>query len=588
MIDRSRRVYPLRTRTLLWASGISFAACALLPLMAAICLLAGWIAFGAIWLVILGSALVAFVGIGGGILALFFGSGDQTKGGGCLGIFAGFIASGLYSAIKDSWAGYARASVNYCASGGSYLFVDLFGGYEVWFWSWIVMAASLATAVTLLATIGLLRCEGMAKYSLLRIGYTCPRCHQQKTPHFRCSKCAALIPDLAPTTYGILRAACGNCGQGLATTDLFGRLKLDKVCSRKACSADLNDPALGHIGEFHLAIVGAASSGKTNLMVTSVWRLERAFANDNGLTLAFADPSEEVAYRARIGRLQKGEVLDKTSDVRTFNLTLTRARGQSCRLYLYDAAGEDFAEEDRLGRHVFHRFVDGIIFIVDPFAESDIRWGGPGRLDPDALRQINPAAQEASEILARLINSLESTLGIRAGGLFPIPIAVALTKLDGLDPKTGPGEPIEVEGSYMSLRAASEDAFRRSGDVRQFLVNSGMSNFVGVLEARFPRVGYFGVSALGRLPDPSNHSPFKPRGVLAPLIWLCFHARAFSDSLSIQVVFSNAARIMNRSLRGLQGTRARVLAWLLLVGAGALVLCGLWYGFGRLTALHVS
>jgi hypothetical protein len=553
---------------------------AVVPLCAVICYLAGWIAFGVIWLVVILIGLVAILGLFLGPLFFLYGKGDEQKGGGCLGFIAALVAFYIMQAINVSWPAAADGAVRSCSSTSSYLVTEIFIGERIYLWTWTLLALELALATLLLLTIGLLRCEGIAKYSLMRIGYACPNCHRRELPYFRCSRCSMLIPDLAPSLHGIIQANCANCGQSLATTDLFGRLKLDKVCSRTECSADLNDPSLGRVGEFHLAIVGAASSGKTNLMVSSIWKMETAFARKNGITIGFADSSEQAAYRARVGQLEKGIRLDKTIDVRTFNLTLNRTHGQSCRLYIYDAAGEDFAEEDRLGGHVFHRFVDGIVFLVDPFAEADIRRERAGRFSADDFQKINPAAQDASEILARLVNSLEATLGIRAGGLFPIPMAVTLTKVDALDRGSGPGEPVEVDGSYLTLRLAADHAVERSDQVRRYLIDSGLGNFVGILESRFPRVGYFGVSALGRLPTPEDRSPFRPRGVLAPLVWLCYQTRAFSDAFSIQIVFANAFRILERSLRGHQGTRARVFAWLLVLGAAALLLCGAWYGLG--------
>jgi hypothetical protein len=40
------------------------------------------------------------------------------------------------------------------------------------------------------------------------------------------------------------------------------------------------------------------------------------------------------------------------------------------------------------------------------------------------------------------------------------------------------------------------------------------------LEQTFARARYFGCSALGRTPDPRYSSPFQPRGVVEPLLWL--------------------------------------------------------------------
>ena len=41
-----------------------------------------------------------------------------------------------------------------------------------------------------------------------------------------------------------------------------------------------------------------------------------------------------------------------------------------------------------------------------------------------------------------------------------------------------------------------------------------------LLEDNFGEIEYFACSALGRMPDPLDHSPFEPVGVLDPLLWV--------------------------------------------------------------------
>ena len=45
-----------------------------------------------------------------------------------------------------------------------------------------------------------------------------------------------------------------------------------------------------------------------------------------------------------------------------------------------DAAGEDFQEEDRLDSHPIEKY-DGILFVIDPFAEEGVRAGLVGEVD---------------------------------------------------------------------------------------------------------------------------------------------------------------------------------------------------------------
>ena len=592
MIDRRQRQFFLRAGTLTRAAAVSFALFALLPVLAAICVVAGWIAFAGCWISIIAVGALGYGGVIGGGLAFvggLIGKDGKVAGGGFLAFIVGAALAGLLQAMYSPFANSADIALRMCSDAGSYLFLGVFIGKNVCYWSWAVLGAALLVAMGLLLTIGLLRCEGTIKYSLFRIGYTCPNCHHKEVPKFLCPKCGTLIEDLGPTTYGIWYAKCGTCGSPLPTTDLGGRLKLEKVC--KWCRADLRNPTLGRMGEFAIEMVGAASSGKTNLMVSSIWQLERQFAPENGLVMSLGDPTEEKIYRTQVGLLEKGEVIPKTSPLpipKAFNVSLRRGLGRGCRLYLYDAAGEDYAEEERLASHTFHRFLDGIVFVIDPFAEEDVRRRLSGKLSPADVRRINPAAEDASEILARLINS-SNPLSVSAhGGLFPVPVAVVVTKMDAFGLEKNLGGSRDVTGSYLSMRAAAQDAFRQSDRIRSFLDGSGLADFLSLIESRFARVGYFGVSSLGRPPDPTDRTSFRPRGVLAPLVWLCFHARAFSDSTLVSASVANLLRLMSRSLRGLEGTRSKVVAWSLVHCAGALALCATWYGIGILRAAPVT
>ena len=163
-------------------------------------------------------------------------------------------------------------------------------------------------------------------------------------------------------------------------------------------------------------LVGVPASGKTTLMVTSIRQFEEAFALQNDLMFGFADAGEERAFRSWTERLDRGKLLDKTlrSATRAFTLSITPPARPGSRVYLYDAAGEDFTSEDELVRHQFHRFMDGIVFLIDPSAERGViasqrsrRQAGQGRNGIDGT--------ESHEILGTLINSLEARLGVRAG-----------------------------------------------------------------------------------------------------------------------------------------------------------------------------
>ena len=58
------------------------------------------------------------------------------------------------------------------------------------------------------------------------------------------------------------------------------------------------------------------------------------------------------------------------------------------------------------------------------------------------------------------------------------------------------------------------------GLVEQFLIENQLGNFVRDLHLQFENVRFFSCSALGRLPDSSDHRSYEPVGVLDPFLWL--------------------------------------------------------------------
>ena len=50
--------------------------------------------------------------------------------------------------------------------------------------------------------------------------------------------------------------------------------------------------------------------------------------------------------------------------LKAFTVSIRSANGRGCRLFLYDAAGEDYEVEQHLDNHPLERY-DAILFIVD-------------------------------------------------------------------------------------------------------------------------------------------------------------------------------------------------------------------------------
>ena len=473
-----------------------------------------------------------------------------------------------------------RTRINVClstvwlvaAGAGSLLVIvaDLALGEGIGLLSCLLIPAALAPSIIVLATLGVLKCETAKKRSLQRIGYTCPKCAKQDRPLFRCPDCNEVIEDLGPTIHGILNTHC-ECGAEVPAVDRAGLMSLDKVC--RHCLADLKHSELGRQPEYRLAVVGATSSGKTNLMITSIWRFEECFAPYNGVELDFGDPNEEQAFRRYVERLRQGTEMAATVRMpipKAFSLSLRAPDGKGGLLYLYDAAGEVYAEEQALADHPMDKY-DGVLFLIDPFAEEGIRQAVLNVRREEEVERAKPAPVEASEILGRLVNVLERVHDISVGGVFPI--AVAITKMDACgmaDELDIPPDPQQER--FHNMAVAADHAEKHSSRARAFLKREGLGNFIRIIESRFARVAYFPVSALGRSTGEDYGAPFEPQGVLAPFLWLCYQTDALSDRDTLDRGIINFHIAVSRCFRGKEGEAAQLKAWAVVAGLALVII----------------
>ena len=443
---------------------------------------------------------------------------------------------------------------------------------QAW-WPWGLLV-TLLPCVLAFVFIGLLRGEGLIKYSFRKIGFTCPHCSHHGLPHFRCPTCQAIHPNLQSGLAGVFCTPCPN-GHLLPTADVLGRLRLPMVCPR--CLQDMSGVLLGDRSEFKIAIVGATRSGKTNVLYAALWQLIEVFGPRNDVVITFGSTVEEQAFNYVVDRLRHGEPMPKTPPLdipKAISIGLSDGDRQ-CTLHLYDAAGEDFEDEASLDKHPIGTY-DGILFVIDPFAEEGVLDGILDPLERQEAGKAFPASQPASVILGRLINVLERRFRLSPGKRILMPIAVTVTKVDvfGLGKKRDLGNN-SLHGNYASMKSASNRAEMESERVRELLLEAGLGNLVQIFEARFESCEYFAVASLCPIAKPkANGDAFRPRGVLAPFIWLCSETNALSDVDIFEFFFVNSHVFVIRALRGLEGTQVQMSTMATLVAGILLVVLG--------------
>jgi Double-GTPase 2 len=484
------------------------------------------------------------------------------------------IRVGTLSAADGGWA--------WMASWAGFFFHDLFVGYWAYLLPWGVPLGALLISAGTLGLIGIARMDMGFRKVFMSVRWQCPSCKGSR-PLFVCPGGCGTLHEPIASRHGIWKCQCGKCKAALGTTSITGLLKLKRVCFD--CSKSLEHPELGNLPEYHFAVVGAKNSGKTNLMIAALYTLETEFAPAHKLKLSFASAAEERDYRAGVALLRSGSPQPQTPrSVRpsAFTVALKPASGgEGVLLYLYDAAGEDIQAGDAgdmgLSGHDFHRIVDGVILIVDPFAEESLR----GRIAadyPNGLPAgINPAPYDANFILDRALPFWERTQQVSAQARLPFPIAVTVAKLDACRLFDRVGAYPGLSAAHSTYAAVAAETVRLSDAVRRLLAENGCGNLLAQIDSHFRTARFFGVSAFGRLAESSNRSPFQSRGTLAPLAWLLTQTGALSDSPQSVQAAGRAWKNVSRILRGTEGTRRAVTGWLCLIVVAALVMGAIWW-----------
>ena len=158
-------------------------------------------------------------------------------------------------------------------------------------------------------------------------------------------------------------------------------------------------------------------------------------------------------------------------------------------LFLYDVSGEDFETSEGMQGHHFGDKLDGILFLIDPFAEASVLQSiGIDRFNADAA---NPARQSAATILENFIGALERRYPDASANMpFPIPLVAIVTKIDQFQLASRLGIPTEEHAPGDTLYTILDRSGHISAVVRNALKGAGMGTLVKTLEMRFAKTHF--------------------------------------------------------------------------------------------------
>ncbi|RGC65767.1 hypothetical protein C5N14_26820 [Micromonospora sp. MW-13] len=353
-----------------------------------------------------------------------------------------------------------------------------------------VLGVALVTAVVAAggwlvggAVVHLLRGADAGWQAMSNSRASCRHCYQlAAVPAYRClgphpvaDRLAGddLHRDLRPGRLGVLWRRCG-CGRRLPTTVLrtaSSRL-LEARCP--SCGEALL-PGAGVVTDVRMPVFGAASAGKTQLIMSALVGLHRA-GEDAGAEVSLPDERDRQRYEVYDRLLRDGGSPAKTeagSPPVAVTLRLAR-RSRVALVHLFDAAGEDLVDREQNARLAYLDHARSLVYVLDPFSVRRLR-DEHAEGAPDVFAAANPASHDPEDAYNATVQRLQD-YGVRTGRrrlVFVVSKADLLEKLSA-----GPGGP---------------------DGVRAWLVDVGLGNLVLAAERDFGEVAYFLVS--GRRQD---------------------------------------------------------------------------------------
>ncbi|MFD6680163.1 TRAFAC clade GTPase domain-containing protein [Micromonospora parva] len=314
---------------------------------------------------------------------------------------------------------------------------------------------------------------------------SCQHCHQlAAVPAYRCRgphppgdrlTGADLHRDLRPGRLGVLWRRCG-CGAPLPTTVLRAAFssRLEACCP--ACTGTLL-PGAGVVTDVRMPVFGAASAGKTQLIMSALAGLEQVAKRvDVAVTLPDEHSRQQHEVYARL--MREGASPAKTEAAGPpVAVTLRLAKGPRVALvHLFDAAGENLVDREQNARLTYLDHARSLIYVLDPFSVRRVRDEFAAGA-PEVFAAANPATYDPEDAYNATVQRLQE-FGVPTGRRR---LAFVVSKADLLEKMSaGPDDP---------------------AGVRSWLRDNGLNNLVLAVERDFREVRYFLVDGRDAGPD---------------------------------------------------------------------------------------
>ncbi|AKA68370.1 TRAFAC clade GTPase domain-containing protein [Clostridium scatologenes] len=269
------------------------------------------------------------------------------------------------------------------------------------------------------------------------LGTICTYCYSKfDIPYYLCPNCGRIHKNLVSGPYGILKRKC-SCGEIIASANISGRHRLSAVCP--VC---LKKSEVKEIPSACIAFIGEEASGKT----TFIYSIIHYLLNSKKWNVEFLDSMKKEGFNnvnewsCNLENLKEHRIL--------YNIFISSKENFIKKLlYIYDTKGENFNSISRIITQKYYKYVNALVFIVDPLCIDEVI---EGEFVKNEFKELS--SKNINDLLDRFIISMKKLCEIEADEKINVPIAVVINKMDLMDYN---GTPIDF------LKLVREEKFIR-------------------------------------------------------------------------------------------------------------------------------
>lgn len=305
-----------------------------------------------------------------------------------------------------------------------------------------------------------------------------------------------------------------------------------RICP--SCHSELPS-TIGNYEDLIFAVVGAKETGKSHYISVLIDKLMKEIGEAYDCLL---EPiNDETIHRYRedfwtpvfkrnetIQATRSGKADERVRRPLLYTLKFTKKGlfqktkiDKVITLAFFDAAGEDLDAEDTMqtvNKYIYNSA--GIILLLDPLQLDNVRENIPENIH---LPNIN---SDSDEILYRMTNMIRKAVNIKQNEKIDIPLAVAFSKIDAVEPMLDPASPLRFPSQHTEAQEFDVIDFENvQSEIEVLIKDWSESGMTRTLDANYKSFGYFGISSLGYNPDSDMKiKELKPYRVADPFLWL--------------------------------------------------------------------